>query len=84
MIAPLSVKELPFVAATVPPLEVVRLKGLATVIVAVVSKVPPDRVTVPVGLFKLVGLEIDKTPALIVVPPVKVFVPDRVDVPAPL
>ena len=69
MIAPLNVKVLALDAATVPPLAALRLKGFATVMVEVDSKVPPDKVTVPLGLFKLVASEMDTTPALIVVPP---------------
>ena len=69
MIAPLKVRVLALDAATVPPLAVVRLNGFATVMEEVDSKVPPDKVTAPLGLFKLVALETDNTPALIVVPP---------------
>jgi len=66
---PLSVKVVVVAAAVVPPLSAVKVNGFAIVTVAVESSVPPDKVTVPVGLFKLVGLEIEITPALIVVPP---------------
>lgn len=71
------------VAATVPPLAVVKVNGFATVIVAVDNRVPPDKVTVPFGLFRFAGLEIDKTPALRVVPPEYELVPDNTVVPAP-
>ena len=59
-----------FEAATVPPLAVANVNALATVMEAVVRSVPPDNVTAPFGLFKLVGLDIESTPALMVVPPV--------------
>jgi hypothetical protein len=68
--APLKVNVLTFVVATIPPLREVSVNGFATVIEAVERSVPPDKVTEPVGLFRFVGLEIDKTPAAIVVPPV--------------
>ena len=69
MIAPLNVKVLALDAATVPPLAALRLKGFATVMVEVDSKVPPDSVIALVGLFKFVASEMDKTPAPIVVAP---------------
>ena len=69
MIAPLNVKVLALDAATVPPLEALRLNGFASVIEAVESKVPPESVIALVGLFKFVASEMDKTPAPIVVAP---------------
>ena len=70
-------------AAIVPPLAVVSANGLETEMEAVDSRVPPDNVTVPVGLLRLLGLDIDNTPALSVVPPEYVLTPDKVVAPAP-
>lgn len=81
--APLKVKVLAFVAATIPALAAVRVNGFATLIVAVESSVPPDKVTTPVGLFKFAGLEMDKTPAFRVVPPEYELEPESTVVPAP-
>ena len=68
-IAPAKVNVLVLLAATVPPLEGLRPKGLETVMLAVDNSAPPDKVTVPVGLFKLDGSEMERVPALMVVPP---------------
>ena len=80
---PPNVSEFEEFEATVPPLPLANVMGLETVMLAVESKVPPARVTVPVGLFKLAGSEIDITPEAMVVPPEYVFEPDRTVVPTP-
>jgi hypothetical protein len=70
-------------AATIPPLELLKLNGFAMDIEAVERSVPPERVTVPFGLFRLLGEDTDTTPAAIVVPPEYVLVLDNTVVPVP-
>ena len=76
---PLLVSVVPLAMSSAP----VPLKPRAVVKPAVVNKVPPPKVIELAALPRLPSEASDKPPALSEIPPLTVFAPDKVSVPAP-